>query len=50
MSDHQFDSTMKQIPEEELLELLEMAKVTEHKAKEASELAKSDRSKMETTP
>lgn len=30
---------MKQIPEEELLELLEMAKVAEQKAKEASELA-----------
>lgn len=40
---------MKQIPEE-LLELLEMAKVAEQKAKETSELAKSDRPKMETMP
>lgn len=40
---------MKQIPEEELLELLEMTKAAEQKAKEASELAMRDRSKMETT-
>jgi len=38
-SDRQFDSTMKQIPEEELLELLEMAKVAEQKARVVSELA-----------
>lgn len=41
---------MQQLLEKELLELLEMTKVAEQKAKEASELAKRDRSKMETTP